>query len=120
MKFVRISYEFHVHLSEFLQNKILTFALVLVGPSKASTDSSSGVTAHQVQCPLVLFDTGFGFRPHQSRRIWDTSQGLAHQRANKIQTVLKFVLKKISQSGGGVPHMSFKLPMPGGGGCRQY
>ena len=33
------------------QNKILTFALVLLGPSEASTASSSGVTAHQVQNP---------------------------------------------------------------------
>ena len=120
MKFVRNSYEIHVNPSELFQNKNLTFALVLVGPSKASIDPSSGVTAHPVQCPLVLLDTGFGLRPHQSKRIWDTSQGLAHQRANKIQTVLKFVLGKFSQSGGGVPHMLLKLLMPGGGGgCRQ-
>ena len=33
------------------QNKILTFALVLVGPSEASTTSSSGVKTHQVQNP---------------------------------------------------------------------
>ena len=31
-----------------------------------------------------------------------------------MQTVLKFVVKKFRKGGGGVPHMLFKLPMPGG------
>ena len=37
---------------EFIfQNNFFDFGLVLVGPSEASTASSSGVTAHQVQNP---------------------------------------------------------------------
>ena len=41
---------------------------------------------------------------------------LAQDTLTKIQTVLK----KISQSWGGVPHMSFKPPMPGGGAIYLY
>ena len=37
--------------------------------------------------------------------MWDTSQGMAHERANKI-AVLKFVLKKFAKwGGGGTPHV---------------
>ena len=54
-------------------------------------------------CVIVSADT-----------LGTVNEGLAHERANEIQTVLR----KISQSGGGVPHMSFKLPMPGGGGSQ--
>ena len=126
MKFVRISYVFRTNFvpiscepEQIFQNKFLTFALVLVGHSNATTTSSSGFTAHPVQYPLVVFDTGIGLRPHQSKRIWDTSQGRAHQKGNKIQTVLQFVPKKICKvEGGSTPHVA-QTAHAGGSSSRQ-
>ena len=44
----------------------------------------------------------------------DTLCRVRDQWARDTPTKIQTVLKKISRSGGGAPHMSVKLPMPGG------